>query len=193
MQPRTYPTAALGYRVLRADLEGRLHSLFSPYVWKDGINVASCDQKLATYTGGKGAPTVHEAPHSECVCGFYAYHDYQLALTRVTKSNCLNLVVAAVAAKGQLEIHTAGWRAAEVQLLALSDVADRYHQLQERYRIPLLETEQFLSWVSKSVAKPVPQSLRPQAAHVTTLSSDKIFKDTLLDTVTSLHLGKAGR
>jgi hypothetical protein len=107
----------------------------------------------------------HKAPHQDCVCGIYAYHDPDAKFLE------FHPITAIIQAWGLLQVHARGFRAEHVRVVALalgdleSGVAgERYAEIARRasawWKVPLLPREQLASSVSE-FGSPVPEELRP--------------------------------
>jgi hypothetical protein len=108
----------------------------------------------------------HRAPHVDCSCGIYAYHDPDADyLTQP--------IVGIVRAKGRLIVHTGGFRAESAEVIALAfdpDLGDgvqaqRFREVTRRacawWRVPLLTRDALVASFGE-FGSPVPMNLRPQ-------------------------------
>lgn len=128
--------------------------------WRPGINRAVCkvdDTALGLYSRMLGretttAPARHKAPHQNCRCGLYAYHDLP--------ANSEGVVVGAVAAWGDLQVHCNGFRAEHAQIVALVE-ADGLTEVAELYGVPLVPRS-MLTMEAHQHGSPLPVSLRPE-------------------------------
>lgn len=114
----------LGFRINRVQLVRRwwgkpsvtLRSMVrNGYSWKAGRNEAVC------LVSGRPVPDQppHVSPGTGCSCGFYAVHDVD-RLPRLTNLDSDYLVLAGVAGTGIVRVHTDGWRAQFVRIVAIS-------------------------------------------------------------------------
>jgi hypothetical protein len=154
--PHTYPTASLGYRVMRLTHDGGLASASRDVMWRHGDNTAYC---------GRGF--LHHAPDADCECGWYAYHDLAHAVQHAETFGVHAVVVAMVAGRGETLIHHDGFRCACATILALAylpsatDVTRRHAvAAAEAYDVDLYAVEDFNS-LTVAGADPVPQGERP--------------------------------
>lgn len=114
----------LGFRINRVQLVRRwwgkpsvtlLSMVRNRYSWKAGRNEAVC------LVSGRPVPDKlqHVAPGTGCSCGFYAVHDVD-RLPRLRNLDSDYLVLAGVAGTGIVRVHTDGWRAQFVRIVAFS-------------------------------------------------------------------------
>jgi hypothetical protein len=108
----------------------------------------------------------HAAPHPDCSCGIYAYHEPDAELLDEP-------IVGIVEAWGKLCVHARGFRAEHVRVVALAladDLGDevagqRSAEAARRasawWRVPLLGRTELASSLSE-FGSPVPVELRPQ-------------------------------
>jgi hypothetical protein len=109
----------------------------------------------------------HAAPHADCHCGLYAYHDLDSRFLPAGP------IVGVVQAWGGLCIHAGGFRAERVRVVALALTdhlgfgvrADRYREVARRasawWKVPLLRFEELAASLSE-FGSPVPEELRPR-------------------------------
>lgn len=162
-----FPHALLGFRKWQyVPKSSDLQSLTGGLLWTKANQIASCE---AAHPAARGAPRIHSAPHQRCACGIYAYHQLQYV---VPSNYCL---IGAVAARGDVQLHQDGWRAAEVQVLAFYHPRNRPGDWQlalnaaEQFQIPLfVDQQQFLDFVNK-VARPASPTAVPRLNKATTL------------------------
>jgi len=163
---KTYPLAALGYRVWNIDRKvlDPINQRFPS--WRSDANLAYCQRHP------------HLAPATGCDCGFNAYHD----LTSATKKfngpidgfldDDEYMIIGAVAGRGQLEIHHHGFRSEQAQVLALY-VPDNYDTSCSRYQrackkvaakygVPLFKDKKRLqAYLEELPVQKVPDEQRP--------------------------------
>jgi len=117
-----YPTALIGYRVWRMK-EQRLYPLHvsGAPAWQPGTNTADC----VFYR--------HRAPAADCKCGFNAHHQIGGALTEAAAwyqeweqchDDSVVLVIGAIAARGEAQVHHHGFRSEEAQILGLTTIGE---------------------------------------------------------------------
>jgi len=170
----TFPNALLGYRVWKAK-DGWLHPLFAQVeCWQPGANSSNCRH------------FDHSPPQSACSCGFHTYHHLHRAGIEAAEvwsvawaqldpdfADYDFLVLGAVAAKGRVEVHEHGFRAAEAQVLGLycpeevqltAVSAEQLQSLSSRYRVPVFYSPAALEEYSQRLAKPVNAELLPHSA-----------------------------
>jgi hypothetical protein len=166
------------------------HMLASPFQkdeWRGPERQAVCVPKRATTAaalvglGQKPTPAAsaaaqivarqqrlpqHAAPHPDCSCGLYAYHDAEV------EHLDLNPIVGVVVGWGTLMVHATGFRAEHLRVVALAIglehpgvAGERYAEVARRacawWKVPLLEREQLVGSLSE-FGSPVPMDLRPQ-------------------------------
>lgn len=149
-----YSHPLLGYRLWILSDEG-IGSLAMRHNWKSGMNVAQCVN--------------HKAPKAECDCGLYAYYELNEALahmlelkTAFRKETGDKLVLGAVAAGGDAQLHSLGFRAEKMQLLgfylsARQAVMGRSSLLKNKYKTDsFLAVNEFISY-TESLASPLNQ------------------------------------
>lgn len=120
--------------------------------------------KQALHLQGRIRP--HQAPHLDCACGIYAYHDPQ-------DNHLSEPIIGIVRASGRVIVHQGGFRAERVEVVALafdSEMGDsvaeqRYREVTRRacawWRVPLLGRDELLASLPE-FGSPVPMELRPQ-------------------------------
>jgi hypothetical protein len=107
----------------------------------------------------------HAAPHADCSCGIYGYHD-------PNDKHLTEPIVGIVQAWGLLQVHPRGFRAEHVRVvaLALSDpepgvAGERFVEVARRasawWKVPLLTRSEVVASMSE-FGSPVPIELRPQ-------------------------------
>lgn len=163
-----YSAALLGYRVLVLSADGALSSTGDGAMrWRPGTNVAYC-------AAGGG----HDAPAAGCGCGLYALHRVRDAaveagqLRRSSRGQVMP-VIAAVAARGHVELHATGFRASDMTIIALlappqvparpTNVSQQrpaaFQTAADRYQVPVAATSDQLVRMSRQVAQPAPGDL----------------------------------
>jgi len=168
-----YPAPLLGYRswYLTWDtLELRSVAIRNARPWHPGVNKAYCDHQLD-----------HSVPNSYCSCGLYAWHDPEKLTSAATMRMALGgddertLISGAVVARGDVEAHADGWRAAEAQIIGFCYQAEgkkkrhvrkRLQALQEKYRLPIFETVSELRQYAEDIGSAYPISERIPADSV---------------------------
>lgn len=187
-----FSQCVVGYRVWMIDPLGRLRPQSCNLApWVPGVNVASCER--SRYLGGpayfsslmRGASvprSVHAAPAEHCDCGLYARftaseipeYEYNINHASVT-------VVGAVAAWGDLQVHTDGMRAEKmcVTALALTDgMPAEIRALVERvaatYRASAVSRE-LLQVEAEMHGMPLPDEHRPKHSTGMSLHGSRAF------------------
>jgi hypothetical protein len=109
----------------------------------------------------------HKAPHPDCACGLYGYHDADAEHLEVDP------IITIVQAWGLLQVHARGFRAEHLRIvaLALNDNLDpgvageRFAEVARRasawWKVPLLPRDQLARSLTE-FGSPVPEHLRPQ-------------------------------
>lgn len=124
----------IGFRAWRVTCDGALvpWSAAAAGAWVPGINSAICLARPSTPS--------HRAPMRRCSCGIYA-----LASADDRRLTHQNLAVGAIAAWGDIEVHTTGFRAEKAAIVALALDADvdpvhrrRLTLAAARYGVPLV-------------------------------------------------------
>lgn len=154
-----FPEAVIGFRSWRL-ADWVLAPLSVGHPWRPGVNHAVCkaDRDRAFWTSSWGEheqktpPANHSAPHQDCQCGLYAYHDLP--------QRQVGIVVGAVAAWGDLQVHCNGFRAEHAQILALA-AAPGLEEVAETYGVPLVPWN-MLAAEGEQHGSPLPVSLRPE-------------------------------
>lgn len=121
------PGKILGWRSFRIDKDDILSSLFiNSGKWMPGVNKAICkfnnnQQEVYNVITGEFsfledpfALPDHDAPHSDCHCGLYGYHEYNLNLQQGN-----NICIALILAWGEIDLHSTGFRAEYAEIKAL--------------------------------------------------------------------------
>lgn len=118
--------------------------------WRPGPNHAICqlDKGLLPRILGYRHPHGASVPASECSCGLYAFHSLDLAKARFSSEKLRlgqRMVYALVKSQGDIEVHQQGFRAGEMELVALvghSLVEDQLLQgAAAYYQVPVLAPE----------------------------------------------------
>jgi hypothetical protein len=176
-----------GYKVLQLYKTGHLHS---PYhracEWVTRDQLAECrkhDQYSWTNWGTK-LPVkqhgpAHQAPHLDCKCGLYSYHEVGEFYERYTPVYGGLAVVALTSCWGRLMNHERGFRSEHQRIEALSvDTSDKFRLqddesvirtrvekvllLAERWGIPFVPDWRELPHVAAEMNLfPIPKSLLP--------------------------------
>lgn len=145
----------IGYRAWRIR-DGELiprHRGVGP--WQPGVNKARCQKVIW-----------HEPPHSDCMCGLYAYHE--LLATIETPAVGYETVTGAVVGWGAMEVYRDGWRSQFARIVALLD--QREHQRKQlarvcgRYDVPLVRGGSALEREARKHGEPLHKSLLPSDA-----------------------------
>lgn len=154
MEASLYPQAALGFRRFQLGDDGDdfLYPITDHPPWHpDADTYAACDRR-------------HRAPRADCSCGLYAYHELRQAQGNYSG------VLAAVAARGTLQVHRDGFRAERARILALlrpdddPELARRVERVAQRYGVPVADTPQQLEQIAGRYARPVPVDERPHSS-----------------------------
>lgn len=128
--PPDFCEPILGFRAWKLDDDGSLRAWAADVPWVPGPNRAYCVTEPS-----------HAAPVSHCMCGLYA-----LADVHDPRLHSGVDVIGAVAAWGEIELHTTGLRAEWMCVLALASPALSDCPLwavaaAERYAVPLVDHE----------------------------------------------------
>lgn len=121
-----------GFRAWWPERDGRLRPVtMSAEVWEPGVNEARCLLRSSR---------PHTAPGHRCTCGIYA-----LASPHDPRLECDRFAVGSVAAWGEMEVHSTGFRAryACITALCFDESASTAHltwlrAAAARYRVPLV-------------------------------------------------------
>ena len=117
------------------------------YVWKPGVNEASCvgydltgPTALTVFASSMvdvsaNSPEPHPAPQRNCGCGLYAYRDVPATEHRGPS------LIGAVVAWGKVEMHRSGWRAEKAMIVALGIPNEAANDPDLRLRIDLLASQ----------------------------------------------------
>ena len=134
----------IGYRTFHLgaseELEPRLVSTASEYVWQPGNNEA---EHISGYMSNwcneiDGVYGHNVAQGHSTHCGFWAYNTPQAARDHGGKRSS-NVTVAAVLGWGNYTIGTQGWRCEFAKIIALSHAMwDEMEELSEYYKVPLV-------------------------------------------------------
>lgn len=140
----------------------RLRSDLMAVVWNQPTMTAECLQQ-------DGADKYsHKAPFNDCSCGYYGYYDPFSEYRH-------GPILGAIAASGKTQVHSHGFRAEKVTIIALAlplEIADmpaeemeaREQEVREIaafYRVPVVEPAELESFASE-FATQVPKELRPE-------------------------------
>lgn len=116
----TYPSAFLGIRAWRVSRTGEplRAAFFDSSAWVPGVTRAECEHcpRVPNPIWDDSGPAAHR-------CGLHAYHSigHLLAEQKADISQLVtgDQVIGIVAGRGNLEVHGAGWRSEEAQVLGL--------------------------------------------------------------------------
>lgn len=166
----------IGYRLFRVGEDGEL---FSPF-WRQpmqlfarGRNEARCLRRRFSlndwiWHGFRHHPAGAPAPAPGCSCGLYAYHDPELDHDDRTWIEGRE-VWAAVVASGQAELYNRGFRAQELEIVALCPTNanppsyDQICRAAKRYQVPWVRTLSELRAHALEHGAPAPAALLPPA------------------------------
>jgi hypothetical protein len=170
IDPPVYGECVIGYRQWRLDdwvLSPIGYTSTPP--WRPGVNTARCaiDPGYTITFGTSPAPAAvgpaaeqHAAPHNECQCGLYAYHD------PIKTYPAYGYVWGAVAAWGNIEVHHNGFRAQYAQIVALAEPESREEAenlrwtAREIYKVPVVPYDQLVVEAERH-GKSLPAAARP--------------------------------
>jgi hypothetical protein len=108
----------------------------------------------------------HAAPHSDCSCGLYGYHEFD-------GEHPMWPIIGVVQAWGRLMVHARGFRAEHVRVLALAlgddldpgvpgeRLAEAARRACAWWKVPLLGRAELAASLSE-FGSPIPPELRPQ-------------------------------
>jgi len=142
----------VGYRLWSVHGD-RLYSPFRGDVWEDVELRARC--LLGAHDPG-------DVPATDCSCGVYAYYDQPPRSSAVPR----DLVIGAVLAWGQVELHGAGMRVSHARILALAlpPTNGRKRRMlvaaANYLEVPAVSFRQ-LRRVAQKIGSPAPRCLRP--------------------------------
>lgn len=166
IEPPVYSHCVVGFREWRlADWLLAPLSVGDP--WRPGVNRARCNLGTPTLFMAAADPT-HDAPHGDCDCGFYAFHDLPPHPRSVYSfDRRTDMVLGAVAAWGNLEVHHDGFRAECAQILAIAEPTRYQHATPEgfalaveTYRVPVVACDELQAEAMKH-GQPLPEAARP--------------------------------
>lgn len=131
------PKAARGYRLWGLE-DSKLLSLGAGKgAWKPGWNKAVC-----------AIHEDHRAPVSDCECGFYAYRSIQAPRDEYSHLDSAGLVFGTVAGAGKLEVHSEGFRAEYLRIVALGTTDQKkkaiLETLAQEWEVPFFDSEEEL-------------------------------------------------
>lgn len=156
----TFSECVIGYRSWRL-ADWVLAPVSYGHPWRPGVNRAKCvahEGLFPSVTFGSGItfeppkPKNHAAPQQDCTCGLHAYHEIP--------QQAEGVVIGAVAAWGDLQVHCNGFRAEYAQILALV-AADGLEEVAGLYGVPLVPLE-MLTMEAHQHGSPLPESMRPE-------------------------------
>lgn len=133
--------AILGWRSWKVDDSNTLNPLNSQYFsWKPGVNEAFCSLK-----NRGGRLHGHSSPDESCECGLYAYHHPNPNWNAEHRDP---FIFGLVVGKGKTEIHEAGFRSAEMQIVVLVWTGFQnesvLHEVGEKYDVDLYSMNEAL-------------------------------------------------
>lgn len=156
----TFSECVIGYRSWKL-ADWVLSPLSFGHPWRPGVNVSTCRagerSNIGLYLTTQDRPLKrHAAPDQDCTCGLHAYHEIPEQPISFDGSP---IVVGAVAAWGDLQVHYNGFRAERAQIVALVE-APSLHEVAETYGVPLVPRALLASEAQRH-GTPLPESLRP--------------------------------
>lgn len=163
-----FSECVIGYRSWKLD-DWVLSPVSFGSPWRPGVNKATCKRAdmmgvfgsfsvtWSLTTGGviTGDPVIapeHAAPKQDCACGLHAYHELP--------EQGEGIVIGAVAAWGNLQVHSNGFRAEHAQIVALV-AADGLEDVAALYGVPLVPRD-MLAMEAHQHGQPLPDSMRPE-------------------------------
>lgn len=167
MTPTTLKGEVVGYRVWEIDDDLNLMSLaLRNHAWTPGINEAKCTPPMQAHFHSSYPPILgeeHTAPDPKCGCGLYAMHSVEDAETYYGEPRVLGLVIA----WGNVEVHATGLRASHARVGALLCDGSLKQQaivraVAQKYRVPVVKTNEMLQLVAREHGEPVPEDMRPE-------------------------------
>lgn len=137
---RFVPGTVRGCRSWTMTSTGRLQSLFKPYAWVDGVNVAKCLRGTVRICADRGFHETHDETCYKslacdggialtCECGFYARTDYVTEYSTATPppigatANYRCRVSGVVEGYGKAVVGTQGFRSSHARILALGPLS----------------------------------------------------------------------
>lgn len=144
-----------------------LKSPFIPLRWEKAVVHARCYPANRSLQFGEGwLAEPHEAPHPDCRCGIYAWHD----LPSPGPVPDPDRVFGVVALWGRIEVHADGMRGEHAQVCALGAPTamgevqrGRLEAIAARLGVALVD-EGELRRVALGYGSPMPAALLPEAA-----------------------------
>jgi hypothetical protein len=164
----------VGYRSWDVDAMDRLMSTgFGSLRWIPGPQRAAC---RARSSDGVFLPADHEAPSSDCDCGFYALHSLASARAYGAAAAGTRRVTGLITAWGRIEVHGVGFRAEWAEVVAIAPSNDwlRYEgaaarvksrSVAEDYGADYVASDLALEYVVSRHGSPVPEAMRPKDPH----------------------------
>lgn len=156
----TFSECVIGYRSWKLD-DWVLTPVSFGSPWRPGVNRAVCKAHETASVwyldpSEQPKPKTHPAPQQNCTCGLHAYHE----IPEQPDGTGAQIIVGAVAAWGNLQVHCNGFRAEYAQIVAL--VADAgLDEIAELYGVPLVARE-MLAAEAQQHGSPLPTSMRPK-------------------------------
>lgn len=156
----TFSECVIGYRMWR--LAGWVlapQSVGDP--WRPGVNVAECRKREAPFWPSNADGLSHPGPSPTvgCTCGLHAFHEVPDITTRTP------WVCGAIAAWGDLQVHSNGFRAQYAQIVALAEAEPPLQKgwlddLGRLYGVPVVPVS-LLSAEAQRHGTPLPLDFRP--------------------------------
>jgi hypothetical protein len=144
----------VGFRKWRV-VGDHLSSPYIPLRWEARVVHARCYPANRTLLFGEGwLDEPHDAPHPDCKCGVYAWHE----LPQAGPVPDPGRVFGAVALWGRLEVHADGMRAEHAEILALASAPD-LGEIAARLGVPLVGEPEL-----RGLRRRLPADLLPRAA-----------------------------
>lgn len=185
-------TKIIGHRLWSVENNGYLHSIgIAGQAWGRGVNEARCQKNhsglisfgLSMYNDPPPLPKLcEESPGHDCVCGLYAYHDYEGKATRGPFVNPATLIPGVIAAWGRCEVHKDGFRAQYAEIVALgfnpnwvrSDV-ERVKAVARDYEVESMPLDRLVSFAAE-YGQTVPVEERPSEDDVTKAREEQVAR-----------------
>lgn len=172
---RTLTCEVLGYRQWKVNEDMRLASAIADTVWEPGVNEARCESLGPAFLQPRRpGPPVHDAPHHDCHCGFYALHEpsfwYAQEDDDLTRGHLASRpgeqgVCGLVAGWGRVEVHHEGFRSQFARVVAIAAPKNKRgavlaRAVADEYGVPCVPRGE-LERVASEFGESVPVDVRP--------------------------------
>lgn len=162
----------IGFRAWHSTPIGDLTATVAAAFWTPGDNTAVCRIRDFDLKGMVASQPCAEPPVPKCSCGLYARYDVSSISPALLDPD--NYVCGIVQAWGRIELHSTGFRAEHMRIVALVALSNelntsvnyaKLRKIADRYSVPVLIIEELqrVDAMTSEYGQFVPPELRPAA------------------------------